>query len=382
MKGKGTDETKVYCYTDTSHFVISEDSKNTKTILKIKFAHIINVVLQDQGSFVVYCIGQKKYVLRANDLETAQQWIVALLAKGSEEHISINSFDFIKEIGHGSFGKTMLARHIETGNTYAIKIIPKTIQTSYQAIAERNVLILTNSPFIVKLYYAFQTKREFYLVLEYVEGGNLAKYMNTAKYQLTMNQKKQIIAEIALALEHLHKNGIVLRDLKPENILVTNDGHIKLADFGLAKDIKAASTKTLCGTYSYIAPEMILSRDYDYNVDWWSLGVISYQLFFGKLPFEARNEKLLFDVIIEAKPKLPSCNEDVYSFVTSLLQKNPLKRRKDVFSHPLMNGFKREDVEKLNVDCGFRPDAYNEEITSDYDENMYPNFSFVYDESE
>ena len=361
----------------------------------INFSNILNVVLISKTVFTIICTANENLTFHTQNVEESEQWILALLEEEPENdsNIGLDSFEFIKEIGRGSHGCIYLAKHIETGQYYAIKQIPKENNSS-QVLAEKNTLMMMNNPFIVKMFSAFQTDTHFYLVLEFVSGGDLSNYIE----KLTKNQIKQIIAEIAVALESLHKEGIVFRDLKPQNILVMPNGHIKLADFGLARDIiHDKTTKTLCGTLTHVAPEMITKENYSFAVDWWSLGVIAYQMFFGKLPFNGGNQKELFDSIVMDNIKIPdSCNDPfLVSFVGGLLEKDPINRIHDIFSHHFMSEFSRESVKELKNDAGFRPmkfingneyDSFNsgfEEKIENIDQRTYiiPNFSFTFDKS-
>ena len=354
----------VFCKAENGMFSMSSD-ENEETIFKtINFSNIFNVVLTSKTSFTIICVPDESLTFKTETVEIAQKWICALLEDDSEnsnKQIGLDSFKFIREIGSGTHGRIYLAKHIETGKFYAIKSIPKT-ENSNQVFAERNTLMIMNNPFIVKLFYAFQTAHYFYFVLEFVEGGDLSQYFerenkNEKSSKITEKEAKQIIAEIAIALESLHTKGIVFRDLKPQNVLVKKNGHIKIADFGLARDILHDKTsRTICGTLSYIAPEMITKENYSFEVDWWSLGVISYQLFFDKLPFNGNNQKELFESIINHKLEIPEeCDNPLLSsFLNNLLEKDPSKRLNNIFSHPFMADIKKEEIIQMKNDIHLR----------------------------
>jgi serum/glucocorticoid-regulated kinase 2 len=154
----------------------------------------------------------------------------------------------------------------------------------------------------MKMMAAFQTKRKVYFVIECLNGGDMYTHLK-AKIPYDENKAKFYMAEIILALEHLHARGVVYRDLKPENIMLDHEGHAKLADFGLAKlGVKAnQNLKTFCGTPEYIAPEIIEGKGYTKAVDWWALGCVFYEMLAAKHPFRKKNRHEMFENI-KTKP--------------------------------------------------------------------------------
>ncbi|CAM9251021.1 unnamed protein product, partial [Lampetra fluviatilis] len=172
--------------------------------------------------------------------------------------------------------------------------------------AERNILEAIRHPFIVELAYAFQTGGKLYLILEYLSGGEL--FMQLEREGIFMEDTACFyLAEITLALGHLHSHGIIYRDLKPENIMLNHQGHIKLTDFGLCKESihEGAMTHTFCGTIEYMAPEILRRSGHNRSVDWWSLGALMYDMLTGAPPFAAENRKKTIDKILKCKLSLP-----------------------------------------------------------------------------
>jgi serine/threonine protein kinase len=254
---------------------------------------------------------------------------------------NIQDFEIIKPISKGAYGKVYLASKKTTKDLYAIKILKKedmvrkNMVTS--VIAERKVLALSNTPFIVKLYYAFQSKNYLYLVMEYVVGGDLGSLL---RIMGTFNENMTRIysGEATLALEYLHQNGIIHRDIKPDNMLITREGHLKLTDFGLAR-INVAETqggattimrrrktsrldpnmrnnihalpanneegheaKNALGTPDYLAPELLLGVGHTVAVDWWALGVCIYEFLYGVPPFNDDTPEQIFANILSRNP--------------------------------------------------------------------------------
>ena len=171
--------------------------------------------------------------------------------------------------------------------------------------AERDALAKLRSPFIVRMFHAFQTERKLYLILEYVPGGELFTHLAKAR-RFNENRARLYIAELILAIEYLHSKGVIYRDLKPENILLRADGHLVLTDFGLIKTYdreEDEKTHTFCGTPVYFAPEVIADEDeygsgYGKSCDLWTLGVLSYEMLVGRVPWKHANLDRLFEMIV------------------------------------------------------------------------------------
>ena len=246
---------------------------------------------------------------------------------------SLNDFKMLKVIGKGSFGQVVLVRHLLNDKLYAMKILTKRSVIHRKQVqhtqTERRVLGYTDHPFIVQLHFAFQTSTRLFFILEYCPGGELFYHLA----RLTRFPLDFVIfyaAQLTLALEHLHGLGVAYRDLKPENILLDADGHIKLADFGLAKEGMTDTvhgSNSLCGTPEYLPPEIIDRIGHGTSVDWWNLGMVVYEMLTGLPPWYTHDREELFQRLRHAKLKLPAylspCAQD---FIRSLLVRDPVKR--------------------------------------------------------
>ncbi|CAG05698.1 unnamed protein product, partial [Tetraodon nigroviridis] len=223
-----------------------------------------------------------------------------------------SQFQLLKVLGQGSYGKVFLVRKIrgvDRGQLYAMKVLKKAtlkVRDRVRSKMERDILAEVNHPFIVKLHYAFQTEGKLYLILDFLRGGDLFTRLSK-EVMFTEEDVKFYLAELALALDHLHSLGIIYRDLKPENILLDEDGHIKITDFGLSKEAIDHDKRaySFCGTIEYMAPEVVNRRGHTQSADWWSFGVLMYEMLTGSLPFQGKDRKETMALILKAKLGMP-----------------------------------------------------------------------------
>ena len=246
-----------------------------------------------------------------------------------QSHISQNSFTYLKVLGRGSFGKVLLAEEKRSGRIFAIKALKKHVVCEDDDVEcvlnEKRVLALEH-PFLVSLFGTFQTQDRLFFVMEFVSGGDLMFQIQRSR-KFSEQRSKYYGAEIILALMFLHKNFILYRDLKLDNILLAQNGHIKIADFGMCKNIRHKLASTFCGTPDYIAPEILKEQDYGGAVDWWSFGVLLYEMLSGQPPFEADNEDELFESIICDEVLYPAwMTNDAVAICDQFLTKNPEDR--------------------------------------------------------
>ena len=175
------------------------------------------------------------------------------------------------------------------------------------AISEKNVLSTIDHPFIVKLYYSFQTKSKLFLVLDYCPNGDLSQIILKER-RLSEEKARKYLCEILLALSELHKKDIIYRDLKPDNIVLDKNGHALLTDFGLSKEgiFDNVSAKSFCGSIAYLAPEMIKKSGHGKSVDWYLFGVLMYEMIVGTPPYFNKNKDILFENIKGGILQIPS----------------------------------------------------------------------------
>lgn len=247
--------------------------------------------------------------------------------------VGLDSFKIIKVIGKGSFGKVFLVREKTGGEIFAMKVLRKDNIIKRNQVehtkTERNVLGYVRHPFIVGLNMAFQTRDKLFFVLDYCAGGELFFHLGK-QGKFAEPRAKFYTAEIALALEHMHKLDIIYRDLKPENVLLDGAGHIRLTDFGLSKEGITNNTSgahSFCGTPEYLAPEILNRQGHGRAVDWWSLGALLYEMLTGLPPFYCRDREKLFEKIRKAQLTYPRYLSDVaQDILHGLLTRDPTQR--------------------------------------------------------
>ncbi|XP_077155303.1 protein kinase C theta type-like [Ranitomeya variabilis] len=267
----------------------------------------------------------------------------------------LESFTSHKIIGEGGYGKVMLATHQACQQQLAVKMVKKRLllkDTSVNVLIERQVLEMTRkSPFITRALATFQSQDYVFYVMEYLSGGDLRHIMATSS-PFPIPATRFIAAEIICGLQFLHSRGIIHRDIKPENILLDSIGHVKITDFGLAvmNMFGDAKTSGWVGSLLYMAPEILLEKPYNMAVDWFSTGVVIYEMATGRYPFYIG--KLVYTIIealINADPAFPKgLDPQAKSIIEGLLNKSPERRQvavDNIKAHPFFMEINWTDIE-------------------------------------
>ncbi|XP_072401414.1 uncharacterized protein [Diabrotica undecimpunctata] len=297
---------------------------------------------------------------------------------------AVDDFDFLKVLGKGSFGKVLLAKLTDTDYYYAVKCLKKDVIVEDNdvecTLIERKVLALgTRHPFLCHLLCTFQTESHLFFVMEYLNGGDLMFHITTGG-SFPEEQAQFYAAEIISGLQFLHNRGIIYRDLKLDNILLDFDGHARLADFGMCQlqIFLDRMAESFCGTPDYMAPEIIKGQHYNQAVDWWSFGVLLYEMFLGQSPFSGCDEDELFWSICNEKPVIPKeLSTYATDILTKLLEKDQSKRLGTRFSpHGLIrdhNFFRHLDwnaLEARQLEPPFKPNLRHPLDTQYFDTNF------------
>lgn len=292
--------------------------------------------------------------------------------------LSIDDFTLLKVVGKGSFGKVMQVRKNDTRQIYALKTIRKAHIVSKSEVghtlAERIVLAKINNPFIVPLKFSFQSPEKLYFVLAFVNGGELFHHLQR-EGRFDLNRARFYTAELLCALECLHEYNVIYRDLKPENILLDYTGHIALCDFGLCKLNMGTkdSTSTFCGTPEYLAPELLLGQGYTKSVDWWTLGVLFYEMLTGLPPFYDQNINTMYHKIVKDPLTFPpDMDREAKSLITGLLQRDPTRRlgangASEIKAHPFFHQIDWKFLLNKKYAAPFLPSVASAVDTSNFD---------------
>ena len=255
-------------------------------------------------------------------------------------------------LGCGGFGTVELCQHKATRATFALKTISKghiVLKDMHQCVTnEKDIMLMTNSPFIVRLHETYVGSQYLYFLMELALGGNLyITYGRKSLYGSPLHAR-YYVASVVFAFEHLHERRIIYRDLKPENLVLTEKGHLKLADMGLAK-FSVGKSYTTCGTPEYFAPEMIASTGHTQAVDWWTLGVVIFELMSGVTPFDAEGPMEIYARVMRGIGQIRtplSCQGPAWALIQALLRKDPSERLpmraggvRNIMQHKWFEGF-------------------------------------------
>ncbi|UJR22877.1 hypothetical protein I4U23_025906 [Adineta vaga] len=279
---------------------------------------------------------------------------VSLIDQGERQQ-ALDRLEILQTVGTGSYGRVLLVRDRETSEFLALKVFSIThvvqLRQTEHVKNEKDILCVISHPFIIRLHWTHHSDQFLYMLLDYVPGGELFTYMRS---RVTFDLKSALfyICEIILAFEYLHSLQIIYRDLKPENILLDAEGHVKLVDFGFAKKIQN-KTFTTCGTPDYLSPELFKGTGHNKSTDWWSLGILLFEMLTGGTPFNPnQNDGEIHGRVLAGKITWPrTIDEPTKAFIKKLLNQNGDRRlgsgrngSREVKEQPIFASIKWDDV--------------------------------------
>jgi cGMP-dependent protein kinase len=299
-------------------------------------------------------------------------------------NVHLSDFEVLTTLGVGGFGRVELIRCLRDQATFALKIMKKeyivAMKQQEHVMNERNILLDSKCKYICRLYKTFKDRKYLYMVLELCLGGELWSLLRDRQC-FEDSETKFYIACVTEALQYLHSKGIIYRDLKPENILIDHKGYCKLVDFGFAKKVGLGKkTWTFCGTPEYVAPEIILNKGHDIAADYWSLGVLIFELLCGNPPFSGADPMTTYNAIlkgIDAVNFPRQVSKSASSLIKKLCRENPVERIgsqrggvKDIQKHIWFEGFSWENFRGGFLEAPYIPNLKTNFDTSNFEK--YP----------
>ena len=353
------------------YYYKSKDTKKHKGMHNLSGVYIKDLGIVTINEKKLYCFNiifpskERKYYLQ-NESEYIK-WVESI--RKVVNYSNINDLYEIKgTLGKGKFGKVKLGVHKQSGKQVAIKIINKNFLEGVdleQIKSEIDILKIAKHPNIIKLYDVYENEKYIYIIMEYCLGGDLFSYIEKRNFKLSEERAAEIIHKLCTAVYFLHQYGIVHRDLKPENILMmdkTDNADIRLVDFGLGKMLgPGEKCNDPFGTFSYVAPEVLEEKEYDFKVDLFAIGIITYLLVAGFLPFDDENseKEIARQTVYEPTP-FPkkiwnNISPEAKMFVDNLLNKDPDKRMNlgEVLQHKWFGKFINNGGNNLNENSVF-----------------------------
>ena len=317
------------------------------------------------------------YALEKNDFiknidKKLLQYLNVKMSLLDDFNMSLDHFYFCRNLGQGKFGEVSLVHNKK--HFYAIKCVDKSEAEKQKHLIkyfleERRVLLELDHPFIMKLVRTFKSKENIFFLTNYINGKGLNKYLESKKEKTFRNKEETrfYISFLFVILDYLNSKGIAHRDLKPENIMINEQGYLQLIDFGTAKKIKDF-TSTIIGTAYYISPEVLIGKGYSFSCDYWSIGILAFEIYYNYYPFgnEANDPMEVYSDILKKDLSLPyNGDKSVNNFIKAVLNKKVSKRLSSLEQakkHEFFKEFNWDDLIDLHMKPPYIPDSL--ELTS------------------
>jgi protein kinase A len=296
------------------------------------------------------------------------------------KQVNLADFQMSRTLGVGSFGRVKHAKYKQDGRMYAVKFMKKHEIIKLKQVDhinnEKRLMAQIDYPFVVNMMGYTKDDRYVYIVMECISGGELFTHLRRAR-KFSDEQSKFYAAQVAGAFAHIHSKNIIHRDLKPENILMCPNGYSKLTDFGFAKIIEPGTrTYTLCGTPEYIAPEVLLNKGHGKPVDWWTLGILIYEMIVGQPPFCDEDPRGIYQKILAGKIYFPKYfDKNAKALVKKLLTADLSKRygnlkdgADDILKHKWFSSLDFGSLEKYETPSPYKPNVKDENDVSNFED--------------
>ena len=360
-------------------------SKNNKYIREIEqgncFGELALLVNEPRSATIVaatkltlYTLTKQNFneVMDKNMLSYLQQKVALL----DHFHSSLDDFYYCKNLGQGKFGSVSLVHN--TKNFYAIKAVSRSAAEKQKILIkyfleERRVLLKLDHPFVMKLVRTFKNEENVFYLTEYIAGKGLGTYLENKPQNKFHNRYETqfYISFLFIILDYLNSKKVIHRDLKPDNIMIDSKGYLKLIDFGTAITIENF-TSTITGTPHYIGPEVLMGKGYSFSCDYWSVGIITHEIFYNYYPFgnDAKDPMDVYRDVLKRDVCLPSKGDPlVNSFIRSLLKKKVTERLcnlDQVKKHPFYKDFSWGDLIDFHLKPPYVPKVSQLKKFSEY----------------
>ena len=304
------------------------------------------------------------------------------------KELKLENFKVLKVIGKGRCGKVFLVKYLPTHELYAMKSLKKDIlielekeqkNNTNNTLLNKEILESIYYPFLCNIVFNFQAEERIYFIMEFLQGGELFQHLK--KFRTFDEDKVRFYgAQIALALEYLHKKGVVYGNLRPKNILIDDKGYLRLVGFGFNKQLENEDHQDLntgfCDFQEYLPPEIIKKGNFSKNADWWSLGILLFEMLCGIPPFYYKNKEIFNEKPV-IFPKKINLSDDAKDVIKKLIENDPKKRLgsqngiEEIKAHPFFANIDFDLIEKKKI-----PAPYIPELPDDFHEaNLDEEFS-------
>mmetsp|Transcript_45399 Transcript_45399/g.52222 ORF Transcript_45399/g.52222 Transcript_45399/m.52222 type:complete len:528 (+) Transcript_45399:136-1719(+) len=372
---------KVLTNRDIEVYEVDRNSLKDFTTTKVDARKGLSKMPQTSGANLGRTNSEKEDTTFENAARDRTRTTTLWARKGKE--VCLDDFKLIKVVGRGSFGKVMLVEKKGNNEIYAMKTLRKDALIDKDQIehtmTEKQILEHASHPYLVGLEFAFQTPEKLFFVMEYCRGGELFQHLRQSR-KFSEDRAKFYAAQIALGLGHLHSKNIIYRDLKPENILMDERGNVKLTDFGMAKKLgENESALSFCGTPEYLAPEILTGEGHSRPADWWSFGILVYEMIVGIPPFYNQNVQMMYNLIQHSElryPKNAVVSENAKDVIAKLLNRKQSERLgtkndlEEIQSHPWFADLDWEKLLAMELTPPFSPNLKGKYDVQYFDEEF------------
>ncbi|EGR30805.1 protein kinase domain protein [Ichthyophthirius multifiliis] len=343
----------------------------------------MNRMPQDEPKLMDISSLKQTMDLQADNYTDIKKRTSTLWSREKGKQVTLDDFNTLKVLGAGAFGTVLLVEEKKTNEWLAMKVLKKDVVLDKGQFehtkTEKLILEHVNHPYLVNLVYAFQDPSRLFFVMQFMRGGELFQHLSISR-RFEEKRAKFYAAQLSMGIGHLHSKNIIYRDLKLENILMDDFGNVYVSDFGMAKMIKQNElAMTFCGTPEYLSPEVILGQGCDHTTDWWSLGILTYEMMFGLPPFYNKQQSVMFKLIKEGElrfPEKPAITNEAKDFIIKCLNRDRRQRLgakndvQEIMTHPWFKEIDWNLLLQKKIQPPFVPNVSDEGWLNNFDKDF------------